>query len=232
MIGKNCFRKCPAPENLSASGESSKKRTASSFARSTAPTKQKPRLKDYIEFYEKRWQSRGGSEVTSHPQLLNFHREAVRVLDDAGFLRFEEIWFEGACRAVIYGLESNGVFYLYNTGFDQKRAKQSPGFVLIGHSIEQAINRGVQTYDFLRGDKIYKFDWANAKTDLVEINLDCRTMPATAHGLLKKTRSGIREFSKYALPPDFAERLKTVKRRWNRKKQLSNLTVENSGEAL
>ncbi len=172
----------------------------------------------FIEFHEKRWQSRGGSEVTSHPQLINFHRDVVKVLARAGLLRFEEIWFDGMCRASIYGLENDGVFYLYNTGFDQKSAKLSPGFVLIGHCIEQAIKRDMKTFDFLRGDETYKFDWATGENKLVTARLSRRrNAAASASAIAQNIERQMRELATKILPPSALENLKNRYRQRRRR---------------
>lgn len=191
------------------------------FRTTTSAAESEQAFERFIDFHEKRWQKKGGSEVTSHPQLLNFHRDVVGKMANAGLLRFEEIWIEGECRASVYGLEKNGVFYLYNTGFNQEWWKLSPGFVLIGHSIEQAIARGIEVYDFLRGDETYKFDWANAQTELVTVNLRRKTAAAFAHGEIDQLWQNLKNFSNAALPDNLAEKLKSYKRAWQRKNQLA-----------
>jgi len=45
------------------------------------------------------------------------------------------------------------------SGFDPKFASISPGTLLIGHAIEQAMADGSQAFDFLRGVERYKYLW-------------------------------------------------------------------------
>jgi len=47
--------------------------------------------------------------------------------------------------------------YVYNSGYDPAYGHWSPGWVLISHSIQDAIERGVKNYDFLRGNESYKY---------------------------------------------------------------------------
>ena len=46
---------------------------------------------------------------------------------------------------------------LYNSGFDPARAQLAPGIVLLAHLIQDAIERGIPTFDFLRGEEPYKY---------------------------------------------------------------------------
>jgi CelD/BcsL family acetyltransferase involved in cellulose biosynthesis len=47
---------------------------------------------------------------------------------------------------------------LYNSGYDPRYGDYSAGFALLVYRIRQAIEEGVQTFDFLRGDERYKYD--------------------------------------------------------------------------
>ena len=49
--------------------------------------------------------------------------------------------------------------YYYIGGFDPSRARLSPGTIMIGHAIEEAIGAGARTFDFLRGREAYKYAW-------------------------------------------------------------------------
>lgn len=52
----------------------------------------------------------------------------------------------------------NGEYLLYNSGFDPLYKKSSPGLVLIVKAIEEAIVKGKEQFDFLRGEEKYKYD--------------------------------------------------------------------------
>lgn len=55
--------------------------------------------------------------------------------------------------------EQRRTFYYFISGYNEDYAKYSPGRVIVGYSIRFAIENGFQTYDFLRGDDPYKFEF-------------------------------------------------------------------------
>jgi CelD/BcsL family acetyltransferase involved in cellulose biosynthesis len=113
------------------------------------------------------------------PALQAFHRDVVVRLAEAGWLRFEEIWAEGACRASIYGIDAGEAYCFYQSGYDPDWAKRSVGLVCLGLSIEEALERGVRRYDFLRGTETYKFDWASGTRETVAMRVAARGIPST-----------------------------------------------------
>ena len=56
-------------------------------------------------------------------------------------------------------LAARGCLYCYLTGFDPEFAAISPGTLLLGHAIEQAMRDGARTCDLLRGRERYKYLW-------------------------------------------------------------------------
>jgi len=49
--------------------------------------------------------------------------------------------------------------YYYQSGFNPEFEKISPGTLLIGHAIEQAISERQSQFNFLRGSEAYKHAW-------------------------------------------------------------------------
>jgi CelD/BcsL family acetyltransferase involved in cellulose biosynthesis len=78
----------------------------------------------------------------------------------------------------LYVLHGQGTTYFYQSGFDPAFGRQSPGSLLIGHAIREAIARGQTQFDFLRGDEPYKRRWKPTRV------LDCGSvlMPLTRVG--------------------------------------------------
>jgi CelD/BcsL family acetyltransferase involved in cellulose biosynthesis len=112
----------------------------------------------FWNLHEAAWAPRGGSGAAGSQAFL---RDVAVRLARAGLVRFEELWADGDCRASIYGLESGGRYYFYLSGYDQAWSKYSVGYTVLGLSLQSAVERGLQYYDFLRGTEDYKFYWAN-----------------------------------------------------------------------
>jgi CelD/BcsL family acetyltransferase involved in cellulose biosynthesis len=151
------------------------------FRSVTSPAELSAAFDRFLDLHRKRRPGRA-SALSGSSQLVRFHRDVVARMSATGWLRFDELWCEGALRASIYAFDDGSTFYYYNTGFDTDWADRSVGLVLIGLSIRAAADRGVQTYDFLRGDEAYKFDWANRTERLVNVTIaGNRTAARIAH---------------------------------------------------
>lgn len=202
------------------------------FRSVASPAETAAAFERFYRLHEKRWSKDGGSELSGHPRLVSFQRDLVRTLGESGLLRFDELWVEGECRASVYGLDDGRAFYYYNSGYDLEWANFSVGLVLIGLSVEAAIERGNTIYDFLRGNETYKFDWANEEAELVTISLNRKTLPAFAQEAKNLAWIHLREISKNALPSDFIGKLKKRQREWERAYRLSDLKAEKTQEVL
>lgn len=175
----------------------------------------------FLRLHEMRWENSGGSELSGHPRLIEFHRRAVSKLAATALPRFDELWLDGECRASIYGLDNGKTFYYYNSGYDPAFARFSVGLALLGLSIRAACERGVTTYDFLRGDETYKFDWATRSNEMVTISLSNRCVPIILRDRIDSVTAGLRSFAKSALPSGIAGPLQNWRRASRRKYQLS-----------
>jgi len=112
-----------------------------------------------------RWRSRGEAGVLDDPAIQAFHAAAIPALLRAGLLRMESITLAGRVAAVIYALIDHAHrVYFYLSGFDQDFSRESPGTLLLGAMLEEAIGEGRREAHFLRGEEAYKFAWAALPT--------------------------------------------------------------------
>ena len=198
------------------------------FRSVTSPDEINEAFERFFALHEKRWKKDGGSELSGHPKLISFQRDLVFEMSQTGLLRFDEVWVEGECRSSVYALDDGKTFYYYNSGYDLEWGQMSVGLVLIGLSVKSAIERGNSTYDFLRGEETYKFDWANKQTDLVTVNLSRNTLPALVYEGLNQATINLKKLSKSILPENLSQPLKNWRREWKRNYQLSDLEAEKS----
>jgi len=185
----------------------------------TRPAESGAAFERFLKLHEACWADRGGSDATGHESLQSFHRDVVIRLAEAGLLRFDELWVEGSCRASIYGLDDGRRYCFYNSGYDTAWKNASPGLVLLGLSIEDAIKRGVRGYDFLRGTETYKFDWANTTRETVSVLVARRGLPARLFIAREQTQLAARAFAEALLPAQAAESI----RRWRRSQRRAGL---------
>ncbi|HWT29643.1 MAG TPA: GNAT family N-acetyltransferase [Propylenella sp.] len=118
-----------------------------------------PAFAALVRLHGNRWEGRGEPGVLTSGPGLDFHREAMLGLDQAGLLRLFTLSIEGQIAAAHYGIACSGRHYVYLLGFDPDFAFESPGVLLMAHAIEEALAEGCLEVDFLRGQEQYKYDW-------------------------------------------------------------------------
>lgn len=106
-----------------------------------------------------RWQSEGQSGVFADPRVEAFHAAALPGLVEQGIARLYALTIGQSVAGVYYGLHHRDRAYAYIGGYDPDFAFESPGSVLLGHAIEEAIREGASVLDFLRGSEDYKYEW-------------------------------------------------------------------------
>jgi len=183
----------------------------------TKPADAESAFERFRSLHDARWQDHGGSEATGHEALRSFHRELVMRLAETGRLHFDELWIEGRCIASIYGITQGKRFYFYNSGYDPALRNLSPGLVLLGLSIANACQRGIQRYDFLRGEEAYKFDWATSTRETVTVQVSKRKVSVAVFIAAKQAQSAAKDFLQTILPEDAINRL----RGWIRERKRS-----------
>lgn len=112
-----------------------------------------------IRLHTRRWRDREQPGVLADPSVERFHREAARHMLHSGLLRQYALRLEGQIIAVYYGFHAHGRSYYYLSGFDPECRQLSPGMLVVGYAIEQALREGAREFDFLRGQESYKYAW-------------------------------------------------------------------------
>lgn len=115
-------------------------------------------LSSLFGLHAARWAGRGGSEVLLNDEVASFHRAVIARMP-ADMIRLYGLCVGGDLVAAYYGLQDRGRAYAYMSGFDPGYGHVSPGTLMVGHAIEQAIRDGVREFDFLRGDEPFKRGW-------------------------------------------------------------------------
>ncbi len=111
-----------------------------------------------VRLHQARWAGVSRSFVGYRETL---HRAfAARALE-RGWLRLWIAELHGRPAAAWYGFRYGGAEWYYQAGRDPRLDKLSIGFVLLAHTIREALNDGVEEYRLLRGEEPYKLRWAN-----------------------------------------------------------------------
>ena len=116
-------------------------------------------LQTLFRLHEARWNSRGEDGLFTDARLRAFQNEALPGLVRAGFVRLYAMAIDDRIVGAYYGFLERGRAYAYLGGFDPEFAYESPGTILIGHAIEEAVREGACEFHFLRGREPYKYEW-------------------------------------------------------------------------
>lgn len=119
-------------------------------------------LAQLFRLHGERWQSKGEAGVLAHADVRRFHEAAAPALFAAGLLRLMTLRIDEAVAGVYYGLQSRDQAYAYLGGFDPAFAFESPGTLLVGAALEDAVAAGAREFHFLRGQEPYKYEWGAA----------------------------------------------------------------------
>lgn len=117
------------------------------------------------------WAVRGGTQALRDPAVEEFHSESARELARRGWVRLYLLHADGASRAALYGFERGGRFLFYQSGSDPEWRKRSVGTVLLCAALEDAFQRGLTEFDFLRGNERYKTLYTSLRRPLATLRV-------------------------------------------------------------
>jgi CelD/BcsL family acetyltransferase involved in cellulose biosynthesis len=120
-------------------------------------------LNQLFQLHAARWADDGGG-VLADPAVAQFHRHSLPMLEARRLVRCWVISIAGRPAGAYYGFHHRGRAYAYLGGFDPAYAEESPGAILIGNAIQQALSEGACEFDFLRGRENYKYGWGAVDT--------------------------------------------------------------------
>lgn len=112
-----------------------------------------------IRLHGARWSEKGQAGMLGGDGLDTFHHEVARGFAARNALGLYLLCLDGRPLAGLYGFREKETFLYYMPGFDPDFAKLSPGVLIVGAAVEDAIRRGARVFDFLRGKETYKTWW-------------------------------------------------------------------------
>ena len=125
-------------------------------------------LRDHFDLHERRWPVHR-TERQSAERLKRFHWEFATEAADRGWVRLWQLRVDGQPIASWYGWSLGGGYLYYQAGLDPDWSRFSPGTLLLGRTIQAAIEEQCSTYDFLLGEESYKRRFCNESRDVTTL---------------------------------------------------------------
>ncbi len=151
-----------------------------------------------IRFHDQRFGA-GGSTAFMSPALRAFHDDATRRAIREGWLRLFALRLDGRVAAVMYGFSYNRRFYFYQHGFDAQDESLSVGLVLMGLTIQAALDEGALEFDMLYGTEAYKALWARDERPLARIQLYPPRLVGVVHRRIAEGERAMRTMARRLL---------------------------------
>ena len=127
--------------------------------------------RDLLTLYRRRWQRQRGATYFDDDRTTAFERAVGERFAQAGWYRLYLLYLNGAPAAAVLGYLLNSTVYVDFVVYSPQFAKYSTGNVLLGMAIEDCIQHGAATFDLLRGDEPYKFQWGGQATRNFQVRL-------------------------------------------------------------
>lgn len=111
-----------------------------------------------FRLHDLRWEGEGGSRFSRERA---FHREFAGAALERGWLRLWLAEIEERPVAAWYGFRFADADWYYQAGRDPRWEQQAIGFVLLAHTVREAVDAGMSEYKLLLGGESYKDRFAS-----------------------------------------------------------------------
>jgi CelD/BcsL family acetyltransferase involved in cellulose biosynthesis len=150
-------------------------------------------FEDLVSLHQARWNRVGQPGVFASPRFAAFHRALVPRLARAGSVLLFRARTASGTVGCEYGFIERGRALVYQSGTAWHPDNQVRlGFVTDALCMQACYERGLQEYDFLAGDTIYKRELSTAARELVWARWRRPAFRWLAMDQLAKVRRGVR----------------------------------------
>ena len=108
----------------------------------------------------------------------------------SGLLHLSTIECGGRVASWHFGFVHNNRFYWYVPAYSKDFSRFSPGLLHIARLIEECYRLGVTTFDFLRGDERYKYEWTSDQVRLCSLEIPGSSPGSGAKSLARSLLRG------------------------------------------
>jgi len=137
--------------------------------RITESEKLSPAIKKFVSLHKA--SSPAKQEFWQKPGMTEFFYELVHLFASESWAELHMLYVEDRSIAALLSFPYEDTEYFYNIAFDREYSAYSPGFFLFDHAIKQAIAKGKNAVDFLRGREKYKYFFGAKESKIYSLKL-------------------------------------------------------------
>lgn len=119
------------------------------------------RLEEGFDLEQSGWKGHNGTAMGQHRSTRGFYTELARTAANLGALSLYYLRLDGRAVAFHYGLTFAGRYLLLKPGYDEALKECSPGQLLMEEVLKDLSGSGLQEFDFLGPDMVWKRDWTD-----------------------------------------------------------------------
>ena len=151
-----------------------------------------------MQLHAARWGDKSRPEgVFGDQRFHQFHEATARQLLQRQQLQLQWLECDGQPVAAEYQLVDDTTIYAYQSGMDPAWSEVQPGNLSILATLQDAIARGIQSCDLLRGDEPYKAHWRAEEKPCCHV----RVWPGSFASRIEHAMWGARELASQWLRP-------------------------------
>jgi hypothetical protein len=122
---------------------------------------------DFKRLHQARRNAVGQAGCFADPRFESFLKRAVARLMAEKRAWLHGVTWDGRPAAFCLVFRSGPTAMLYQAGIDPDQLAVEPGHMIVAYALREAIAAGLTSFDFLRGDEIYKARWGARPRPLV-----------------------------------------------------------------
>ncbi len=131
-----------------------------------------PLLPEFLQAHVARFLEIGRISNLAHPKRQDFLTELARLLSERRWLTLSRLIAGEKTVAWHYGFQFRDTWFWYQPTFDGTLERYWPGFCLLTHAIQEALeNPAMKTVDLGLGSEAYKAKFANASRETLYVTL-------------------------------------------------------------
>jgi CelD/BcsL family acetyltransferase involved in cellulose biosynthesis len=136
-------------------------------------------LERFYRVEAKSWKGRKGSALLLRTDLRRFFERYAQRISTREMFQLNVLQIDGEDAAIQLSVIYAGRLWVLKIGYDEKWSKCSPGVLLTMHSIKDAFEQKLATYEFLGIEE----DWLNVWATGVQRHMVVAFFPFSYHGL-------------------------------------------------